>query len=275
MQVESTVLMSLFWKEKPAYLEDALLSLYNQTVLPDEILLVCEGTLPEELIQILHYYETTFPAGVLRWIDAGDAKGLPACLNVGLAAAKGKYIFRFDTDDICLPERIERQLEFLHQHPETALLSAPVDEYDLEMKEMLGVRQVPQSHEEIVKMAKWRSPFCHPVTVYLRDVALSLGGYPLVSAAEDYAFFSLFLVKGYKAANMPTALVKARTGKDFTKRRKGARFLKGELASHAFINKIGFHSNAVYYFHVVSKTILRNLPDKLLLTVYKKFVRSK
>lgn len=266
--------MSLFWKENPQYLEDSLQSLYNQTIQPDEIILVCEGVLPSTLVLVLDKWKLLFKEGVLRPIGAGEAKGLPACLNVGLHAANGKYIIRFDTDDICLPERIEKQLLFFKEHPEIVLLSAPIAEYDHEMKTKLGVRKLPATHEEIYKMAKWRDPFNHPASAYLRTVALELGGYPLVTACEDYAFFSIFLMKGYKAANLTDIIVNARTGDNFVTRRKGMKFLKGELNSHAFINKIGFHSKPVYFFHVISKTIMRNLPAGLLITVYKKFLRN-
>jgi len=274
MKIETSVLMSLFWKENPAYLDDSLQSLYNQTVAPGEIILVSEGVLPPQLTEVLNKWKARFKEGVLRVVDAGNAKGLPACLNVGMKLARGKYIIRFDTDDVCLPERIEKQLAFFKDNPEVVLLSAPIAEFDLEMKTKLGVRNLPATHEEIYKMAKWRDPFNHPASAYLTEVALKLGGYPLVSAAEDYAFFSIFLINGYKAANLKEVIVNARTGSNFVNRRKGMKFLKGELNSHAFIRKIGFHSTPVYLFHVVSKTIVRNLPAGLLIKIYKRFLRS-
>jgi glycosyltransferase involved in cell wall biosynthesis len=271
---EVSFLMSLFWKEDPAYLDDSLASLYNQTVQPDEIVLVCEGVLPQTLVDILNKWDKKFSPGVLRLIDADDAKGLPACLNKGLKAARGKYIFRFDTDDICLPDRVEKQLNYLHAHPEVVLLSALTEEYDTTMSKRLGVRKIPASYPEIVKMAKWRDPFNHTAAVYLREVAVELGGYPLVTACEDYAFFSLFLMKGYPAANLTDIVTHARAGDDFVGRRRGGKFLKGELNSHAYIHEIGFHSKAVYLFHVVSKTVIRNMPSGIISKIYKIFLRN-
>ncbi|MBV8254345.1 MAG: glycosyltransferase [Chitinophaga sp.] len=274
MRIESTVLMSLFWKENPVYLDQALESLYHQTQLPDEILLVCEGDIPPPLMAIVNKWKQKFAPDVIRTIPADDAKGLPACLNKGIYAARGKYIFRFDTDDICTPDRMEKQLAYFHQHPDVVLLSAPAEEYDMEMKERLGVRDVPVSHKAILKRAKWRSPFSHTVAAYSREVAIELGGYPLVTAAEDYAFFALFLVKGYKTDNIPDILAKARAGKDFARRRKGMKFLKGELASLAYMHKIGLYSKPLYYFHVVSKSVIRNLPSGVLVSIYKNFLRK-
>lgn len=274
MKIETSFVMSLFWKENPVYLEDALQSLYTQTVAPDEIILVCEGVLPQTLKDVLNKWNGLFKEGVLRLVDAGAAKGLPACLNKGLEVARGKYIFRFDTDDICLPDRVEKQLKFFHDHPEVSLLSAPIEEYDTEMRTKLGIRKVPETDAEIRKMARWRDPFNHPASAYLTSVAVELGGYPLVTACEDYAFFSLFLKKGYKAANLADVVVNARTGKDFVSRRKGMKFLKGELSSHAYIHKIGFHSKPLYLFHVISKTVIRNLPSELVTKIYKRFLRN-
>ncbi len=267
--------MSLFWRENPAFLDVSLKSLYNQTILPTEIIVVCEGDLPSELRLIVVKWIEKFTPEVLKIIPAGKAKGLPECLNVGLAAAKGDYIIRFDTDDYCMANRIEKQLNFFKNNPDVALLSANMEEYDSFLSSLIAIKQVPISHTAILKYAKWRNPFNHPSVAYKRKVAIQLGGYPIVGANEDYAFFCNFLVNGYKTANLAESIVRARTGVDFAKRRSGKKYLQGEIESLQYIHKNGFYSTYHYYIHIISKKIIRSLPLFFIRIIYKKILRQK
>jgi glycosyltransferase involved in cell wall biosynthesis len=272
-QLTTSVLMSLFFKENPAYLDAAFESLYNQTVQATEIILVCEGEIKGELELVLNKWLDKFTNTILKIIPAGNAKGLPACLNVGLHLAKGDYVVRFDTDDYCCENRIEKQLKFFQTNPDIVLLSATMEEYDNSLNDLLAVRKVPLNHKDILKYAQWRNPFNHPSIAYKREVALQLGGYPLVGSNEDYAFFCDFLIHKYKTANLEEVIVKARAGKELAKRRSGKKYLQGEIESLIYIHKIGFYSTPRYYFHLVTKKIVRNLPPFLVGGIYKKLLR--
>jgi glycosyltransferase involved in cell wall biosynthesis len=272
-QFTTSVLMSLFYKENPVYLDASLGSIYKQTVQPTEIILVCEGEIKGELELVLNKWLEQFTSSVLKIIDAGNAKGLPACLNVGLHLATGDYIIRFDTDDYCCENRIEKQLNFFKNNLDVVLLSATMEEYDNSLNELLAIRKVPLIHDDILKYAQWRNPFNHPSIAYKREVALKLGGYPLVGSNEDYAFFCNFLVHKYKTANLEEVIVKARAGKELAKRRSGKKYLQGEIECLQYIHKIGFYSTPRYYFHLIAKKIIRNLPSFLVGGIYKKLLR--
>jgi len=274
MSCTTSVLMSLYWKENPNYIDAALKSLYEQTVPASEILIVYEGQENPELTSVIDKWEQVFGKDILKLIPAKEAVGFPQCLNKGLFLAKGDYIIRFDTDDICYPDRIEKQLDFFKQHPDTVLISACMEEYDSSFTNKSGSRNVPATHEEIVKYAKWRNPFNHPSVAFKREVATSLGGYPDVAANEDYAFFCTFLVKGYKAANLQQPIVKARTGEAFAARRRGKKYWKGELECLKYIRDIGFYSSFVYMVHVASKKLIRALPASFVSRIYKTVLRK-
>jgi glycosyltransferase involved in cell wall biosynthesis len=263
-----SVLMSLYQSEKPQYLEEALSSLLHQTVQADEVVIVCEGNLPEEHYAILRKYKSLLGEKVLK-IVATNSKGLTACLNEGLKHASFDWIARFDTDDVCLPERIQKQKEFLKANPDVVIASAPLLEYNESMTVFTGVRRVPLSDEDIRSSGKWQCPFNHPSTIYRRDVALSLGGYPLLSANEDYAFFCNFLVHGYKSQNYDQPLVKARTGNALISRRRGLKYLKGEMECMSFLKKIGFLKWHHYFIHMIVKSIVRSLPTSFVKIIYK------
>jgi glycosyltransferase involved in cell wall biosynthesis len=262
-----SVLMSLYFKEKPQYLREALDSLLQQTDPPQEIVIICEGDLSAELSSILQEYKGKFPPGTFKAIQS-KTKGFAQCLNEGLVACSNEWIARFDTDDICLPERIEKQKKHLLANPGVVLSSAPLMEFDESMTTLTGIRMVPLTHEEVYTKGKWKCPFNHPSTIYKKDVALKLGGYPLVKANEDYAFFSKFLAEGYKASNYPEPLVKARTGAGLIARRRGRKYLKGELESLRYMKNIGYLNTYQYSVHVIIKRIIRLLPPLFVKRVY-------
>ncbi|RZL47043.1 MAG: glycosyltransferase [Pedobacter sp.] len=262
------VLMSVFYKEKPEYINHSLKSLYNQSYRADEILLVKEGDLTNKHIEVLNYWESKFGHGVIKIIDAGEAKGLAACLNVGLKASNCEYIARFDSDDECLPNRFEKQMSYFANNPDVVLLGGQIEEFDDDMEVSMGIRNVPTTYNKILSYSKWRSPFNHQTVIYKRDVAIKLGCYPVVPVNEDYTFWAKFLANKFKVANLPDILVKARTGKGLINRRSGIKYLKGEFIMIESLYESKLLNFYEYIWQYVSRTTLRLMPKKLLAIIY-------
>ncbi len=106
-------------------------------------------------------------------------------------------------------------------------------EFDPTLRNLVGYKRVPITHQAIRRFAKWRNPFNHPTVVYRRDVALALGGYPDMSANEDYAFWAKFLVKNYPMANLDRVLVNARAGEGLYRRQTRKAVLAGRIGNAA------------------------------------------
>jgi len=264
-----SVVLSIFWKESPAYLNTALESLYNQTHQADEIIAVCEGDFSEDLLKIMGFWEVKFTKNIFKVVKATSEKGLASCLNLGLQSATKRWIARFDTDDICLPERFEKQLNFLKKNPDIVLSSTFIQEYNEDFSQKSGIRKLPIAHQEILKEAKWKSPFNHPSAIYDRQIALKLGGYPLLDANEDYAFFCKFLVNNYITGNIDETLVKARAGDSLIARRRGLKYLKGEMECMKFLYRIKLINRSQLMVHFATKSVLRLMPFVLVKFVYK------
>ena len=269
MTSKSSVLMSLYYKESPEYLETTFLSLANQTRKADEIVVVIEGTLFSELINILNKWKHYFGKDVLILVDAKDKKGFVACLNLGLKIARNEVIIRVDTDDFSEPNRIEVQMAEFEKDPNLALLSGQLAEYDENLKGEPKIRRVPLSYLHILKYAKMRNPINHPTAAFRRNVALDLGSYPNVGSNEDYALFTTFLINNYYVINLDSQLVKARTGNALYSRRRGEKYLKGELECLKYIYEIGFFSYTLYQFHLISRIVIRNMPLGAIRYIYK------
>ena len=105
-----SVLMSLYMKEKPEYLDRCLESLFEQTIHANEIIIVLDGAISTELTATIEKWKTFLP---LKILPLKENVGLGKALNLGLKICSNDIIIRMDTDDICLENRLETQYNFL------------------------------------------------------------------------------------------------------------------------------------------------------------------
>ena len=122
-----SVLLSIYYKEQPEYLRLALDSIFSQTVKANEVVLVEDGKLTDELEKVVTEYEALYPE--LNVVRFEKNRGLGHALNDGLKYCSYDLIARADTDDICKPNRFEKQVQVLEAHPEYDLVSSWVDEF--------------------------------------------------------------------------------------------------------------------------------------------------
>jgi glycosyltransferase involved in cell wall biosynthesis len=102
-----SVLMSVYYKENPEYLQQALESIWDaQTLKPDEIVLVEDGPLTTELYSILTNWKNKLDK-ILKRVPLEKNEGLTKALNMGIEHCSGEFIARMDSDDISCPNRFE------------------------------------------------------------------------------------------------------------------------------------------------------------------------
>lgn len=267
-----SVLMSVYKKEKLEYLDACLESISNQTLLPDEIVLVEDGPLTNELYQIIQKWKEKTP--IIKSVKLKQNSGLAVALNTGLKNCKNNIVARMDTDDICVPERFEKQISYLKKHPEIDILGSQIAEYDEKMETQLGYRKVPLEHESIKKFAKTRTAFNHMTVIFKKNIISSLGGYPVeLKKMQDFALWGHLLAKNYKTANSDEILVKVRTGENLFLRRSGINYLRNELNALKYIKNHNLINIYEYIFIYILKLIVRLLPIKILKIIYKKILR--
>jgi glycosyltransferase involved in cell wall biosynthesis len=222
-----------------------------------------------ELDNILNKWERHFGSDVLIRVDAKEERGFVSCLNLGLKIARYDIIIRVDTDDYSEPNRIELQMAEFEKDPKLSLLSCHVAEYDENLNGESRIRKVPLKFSKILNYAKIRNPINHPASAYKREVAIHLGLYPKVGSNEDYAFFTTFFKFNYYTINLDLQLVKARTGNSLYNRRRGSKYLKGELECLRYIYQIGIFPYPLYILHVISRLLIRNMPVPVIRLLYK------
>lgn len=263
-----SVLMSVSPDEKVEYLSQSLNSIWAvQSVKPNQVIIIKDGEINEDLSTIIERFKESVDAHVIVKQNEKNM-GLAYSLNVGMKLSSYDIIARMDSDDISMPDRFKKQLFFMENNPDIVVMSSNIEEYDQKMEKILGVRRIPEHHEEIKKFAKKRNPISHPVSVFRKNEVMSVGGYPDFKRSQDYALWSLLLVKGYKMYNMQEVLLKMRTGTQFIKRR-GLSYLINEILIIRYQNKIGFISARRAVLNIIYRIILRTSPDIVKQYLYK------
>lgn len=207
-----SVLMSLYYKENPSYLEQALNSVFNQTVKPEQVVLVLDGPIGEELNAIINSYQKKYPS--LDVYPQTENKGLSTALNIGLDKCRNEIIFRMDTDDVCYKNRFERVLEEYAKYPDLELVgsfSTMMNEEGKILKEM----SAPISQEEIYRKV-WTCPFIHPTVSFKKSALLRVGSYNPNSGPrqDDYELWFRCIEHGLKCKNIDEPLLYYRFFKD-------------------------------------------------------------
>lgn len=189
-----TVLMSVYNGER--YLSAAIDSILKQTFTDFEFLIINDGS-SDNTPKILKNYKDAR----IKIINNQRNVGLTRSLNKGLHLAKGDYIARQDADDISLPERIQKQVDFMEENKNVVLLGTAISLIDEDGNIMRDI-QYPISHFVIRKALKKHNCFCHGSVMFKKQYVRDLGGYREVfKTAQDYDVW-LRLSEKHEVANL-------------------------------------------------------------------------
>lgn len=269
-----SVVMSVYFKENPIYLKQSLESVINQTLRPNEIVLVKDGPLTIELESIINEYEENY-SEIFQVIALPENKGLANALNVGINNAKYSLIARMDSDDICFNDRFEKQVKVLNEF-NLDILGGQIVEFGKDTSDVISRRIVPCEHSEIVKLLKFRSPFSHPTILFKKEVFDALKGYDSTIFPEDYDFFVRAYLKNFKFGNIPDEVLWFRLGEnksDAIKRRWGVSYAKNEFNLYKKFLNINFYNYFDFLKVVFLKIPIRLLPFFMFKFIYFKMAR--
>lgn len=267
-----SVLLSLYKKELPSYLQQSLNSLFSQTLLPDEIILVKDGPLTTELDAVVSDYTARYP--ILKVIPLAQNQGLGKALNEGLKHCSYDLVARMDTDDIAKSDRFEKQMKVFKEHPELDLVGAWIDEFEGTPQNILSVRRVPETSEQIGAYCKRRCPVNHPVVMFRKSAVQAAGGYLHFPLFEDYYLWARMLRNGAKFYNIQESLLYFRTSPDMFKRRGGWKYAMDELRFQSMMRKMGMIDWKRFILNVSIRFPVRIIPNSLRGFFYKKLMRK-
>jgi glycosyltransferase involved in cell wall biosynthesis len=199
-----SVLMPVYNAER--YVAEAVDSILGQTFRDFEFLIIDDGS-TDSSGAILRRYAERDPR--IRVVSRHNT-GLLVALNELLGLARGELLARMDADDVALPDRLEREVNYLRDHPEVVCVGGRVMLIDPD-GHPLGPGHLETDHEELVEMGlSGLCPLNHPSVLMRREVVLAVGGYrPEYSTAEDLDLF-LRLAEVGRLANLPVIVTRYR-----------------------------------------------------------------
>lgn len=232
-----SVLMSVYKNEKSDRLDRCFRSIWDdQTLKPDQIILVEDGPLTEELHQVINKWKTTLQDKFDLLVNEENL-GLTKSLNKGLDVVRTDLIARMDTDDQSTPLRFEVQEKFMREHPDIDVLGGAYNVITAE-----GVIQYTKyfkhSHEEMMRQLCWRCPFAHPTVMMRASLFLDKGlKYDeRFRNSQDIALWVDAAVAGCKFANTDDIVLNFTEDDDVYKRRGKVR-AKNEYKSFSIAAK--------------------------------------
>lgn len=269
-----SVLMSVYYKEKPEWLDYSIESMLNQTVFPDEFVLVEDGALTKELDEIVEKYVKKYPK-LFNVVKIPKNEGLGPALQRGIKECKNEFIARMDSDDYSVPCRIQKQFEVFENNPKLGLVGTNVNEFNGNIEDVSCRVILPEQHDEIYKFSKKRCPFRHPSLLYKKSEVLKAGNYRNFYLCEDYDLYVRMLRSGCICHNIQDVLVYMRIGEDFYKRRGGWKYMKTILKFKNEQLKIGYFSFFDYLRSTIPHIIVCLMPNFARDFVYRNLLRKK
>lgn len=261
-----SVLISVYYNEKPEYLEDAINSIFNQTLLPKEVILVEDGKLTDKLYITINKLKEKYHE--IKTVRLKENQGLGPALNEGLKYCSYDIVARMDSDDICMPDRFKLQIDFLKNHPDIDIVSGWIDEFYGDKENIVSTRKTPELHLDIAKFSKMRNPINHPAAMFRKITICKIGGYRNISFLEDYDLWVRAILNGAHLYNIQQSILWFRlTDKAFL-RRGGINYAKNEIKFQQNLHKIGYISIINVYCNILIRIMIRLLPNKIRKYIY-------
>lgn len=261
MSYKVSVIMGIY--NCSSTISQAIDSILNQTYTNWELILCDDGS-SDNTYQIANQYKMRYPEKITLLKNSRNL-GLNLTLNYCLKYAKGDYIARMDADDVSLPERLEREVEYLDEHLDCAIVSTPMIYFDESGDWGQGTAIEDPKKEDFIT----GTPFCHAPCMVRAEAYRAAGGYSTnlkTLRAEDYNLWFRLYALGYKGHNLQKPYYKMRDDINAYHRRKfkycineayvrftGYKMLKLPIRSYIYVLRpiiVGLLPKGIYmYLH--------------------------
>ena len=269
--MEFSVLMTVYEKEKPYNLRNSLLTSYQQTIKPTEIILVCDGELTQELYDEIERIKSEIPILKVYQLDTNVGSG-PAS-RFGVEKCNTDLIARMDSDDYSEETRFEKQIKAFEENPNLIMVGTNILEKNTEFT---ALKTVPEKTEEIREYSKFRNPFNNPSSMMKKEYILKVGNYRKFRYLEDYDL-TMRLIHDNPTKdflNIQEPLVIMQTDNSSYLRRGGLLYVKTEFFLQTDFYKRGYITKVELCRNIFIRNIVRILPNSMRKLIYKKKMRE-
>ena len=205
-----SIIMSTY-KEEENLLRESIESILNQTFKDFEFIIILDypdNNLHKKIIEEYSKIDNR-----IRFFVNENNLGLTGSLNRGLSLAKGEYIGRMDADDISLPYRLERQLEYIKKN-QYDLIGGITQMIDEDGNSIYSIQKVPTDFNKIKKALRYGQCIAHPTWLGKKEVFDCLNGYRNIPLCEDFDFTLRAVLNGFKISNLNETVLKYRMTKN-------------------------------------------------------------
>lgn len=269
-----SVLMAVYIKEKAEYLKLSIDSMLNQSLMPEQFVIVKDGPLTKELNDLIESYSNKYQT-IFTIVSLENNVGLGRALDIGIAYCRNEMIARMDSDDISLPERCEKEMELFEQDKDLAIVGCNIDEFYDDPSNIKMSRIVPSNPNDIRKAIGRITPFNHPTVMYKKSEVIRCGGYGKMRRKQDRDLFSRMINMGCKARNIDESLLLFRSNEDNYKRRKSWSYCKSTIEVSWNIYKRHHCTLSDLVYVVVGQMVLFIAPMPIMKLLSDRLLRSK
>ena len=268
--IKFSVLGCVYFGDKSEEFNLSLKSIADQTLMPNEVVLVVDGLVDNKINNVINFYKKKIPLKVVR---LKKNMGLGFALQIGLNKCSNEYVFRFDADDINRKYRFKKQIDFLIKNKNVDILSGHIEEFKYKPGDLGVVRKSTIGIKNIKEIIYWKNPINHVSTVFKKSSILSVGGYIHHYGMEDYKLWIRSISSNLIIESIDDILVDVRVD-SLTERRRGLKhfkpelklfsmkvnYLKGRLITNVFVLflRLFYRIIPIFAMNILYKFILRN-----------------
>lgn len=268
-----SVLMSVYKKDNPAWLEIAMASMLEQTVPPCEFVLVEDGPLPQTLQNVIAQQSRAYP-NIIRRVPLQENKGLGLALRRGVEECRCEWIARMDADDYAKADRVEKQMEAaLKQGAD--IVGSDIYEFENDISHITTLRAFPESAESLARFARRKTPFAHQSVLMKKSRVLAAGNYADAYLHEDYDLFLRMIADGCRGYTVKEPLVFARVNDNYYERRGGAFYLYKMLRFNCDSYRKGWISGIDFLVRSCGNILVCSVPNRARVWIYKNYLRKR
>lgn len=264
------VIMSVYKNDTAEYVKLSVESILGQTHKDLDLYVQYDGPVRKDVDE----YLSGLTDERVKIQRRAENKGLAHSLNDLLAIVKPmgyEFIARMDADDISMPDRLEKQIAFLQQHPRIDCVGGAINEIDENGCNRGKITRYPCDSDKCRAFFAKRNPVAHPSVMFRQSFFEKAGWqYPTDFVRnEDTMLWYKGYLAGAQIANLPDVVLNFRmTDAMFTQRRNGKAFAKSQLAMRKIINKgLGYGPMSMVYAYAMY--ILMISPSWILKWAYK------
>lgn len=264
-----SVLQSVYKNDRPEFLDKALESISNQTLLPTEIVLVKDGEIPEQLLEVITKWKKFLP---IKFIGYSENKGLAHALNYGLSFITTELVARMVSDDICYSERFEKQIFQFENDQNLVILGTGIEEF-YDNRNFKQLRLYPEFSNKKSKSLYKGTPLAHPTVMVKTEILKKFLYNEKTKCNEDIELWFRLLMNNYDIKTLQEPLLHFRITDGTFKRRSIKKAINEFCIYYRALHKINGFSK--FDFFLILRLATRFMPSKINKRLYLSTFRKK